>query len=59
MVPGQKKPATSQRKRAEVTLGVVGRAILGPHLPTLGYEREFTSGAAPRPQGGSHVGHAP
>lgn len=37
VVSGQKKPATSQRKRAEVTLVIVCRAILGPHLPTLVY----------------------
>lgn len=36
MLSGQKKPATSQRKRAEVTFTVVGRASLELRLQALG-----------------------
>lgn len=59
VLSGQKKPATSQRKRAEVTLADMGRAILEPHLQVLGDLGEFTSGTTLCTQGGSSVGRAP
>lgn len=48
MLSGQKKPATSQRKRAEMTFAVVGRASLELRLQALSEYSEFTSGTTPR-----------
>lgn len=53
--PGQKKPATSQIIRAEVTLAAGGGAILEPTPQSSGSYGEVTSGALPRSCNGSDV----